>query len=488
MQIVFSGYVKDDAYIEYRYATNCAHGHGLTFNVGDPPVEGFTSFLWTLALVVPARLHLPLLLVCKLASVVALVATIALVGRWVRLRGGDETAAQMGRWITATNASLVVWAQSGMEPVVVAFVALAAVYRLEQRRHWSAMLLFAAAAGMRPECHVLLLGAAVVVVWRRDLLPVICALAMVACVHLFRWRYFGALLPNTALVKSGHLIWHIGLRTLGELAVTSLAGVVILAAVVETARKRDDVARLCLAAIAVFCAYVVRIGRDEMFLVRLFLPVWPLALGLAAPLLADAWRAPLSLGPLRLARIVPLAVCGFGIGFTAGRLHTIRYRALGERSHVALAQLMKQHARPGDLVVFQDLGQTPWAAMELRFIDPIGLVDATIAHARFSEHASPFVGAPSARTQAAIRDHLFALDARLVAMVAYVSDGMASELARQADGARTLEAKEQLFGWWLDVNPYHVGMHADPRFFARYRLVDVIRRKDNYWFVLYERI
>src|SRR5207302_414903 len=30
-QIVFVGYIKDDAYIEYRYATNAAHGHGLTF-------------------------------------------------------------------------------------------------------------------------------------------------------------------------------------------------------------------------------------------------------------------------------------------------------------------------------------------------------------------------------------------------------------------------------------------------------------------------
>ncbi|MGZ3443285.1 MAG: hypothetical protein ACXVDD_27380, partial [Polyangia bacterium] len=61
MQLVFVGYVKDDAYIEYRYATNAAHGHGLVYNVGDPPVEGFTSFLWTVLLIVPAWLHVPLL-------------------------------------------------------------------------------------------------------------------------------------------------------------------------------------------------------------------------------------------------------------------------------------------------------------------------------------------------------------------------------------------------------------------------------------------
>ncbi|HEX6838458.1 MAG TPA: hypothetical protein VF334_17900, partial [Polyangia bacterium] len=54
LQLVFVGYVKDDAYIEYRYATNAAHGHGLVYNIGDPPVEGFTSFLWTVLLIVPA--------------------------------------------------------------------------------------------------------------------------------------------------------------------------------------------------------------------------------------------------------------------------------------------------------------------------------------------------------------------------------------------------------------------------------------------------
>ena len=118
VQVVFVGYVKDDAYIEYRYATNFAHGHGLTFNVGDAPVEGFTSFSWTLALGVAAYLHLPLLALCKLGSVAALCGIIATTARWVRLRGGDDGARQLARWLVATNASLLVWAQSGMEPVV----------------------------------------------------------------------------------------------------------------------------------------------------------------------------------------------------------------------------------------------------------------------------------------------------------------------------------------------------------------------------------
>src|SRR5439155_1147834 len=100
---------------------------------------------------------------------------------------------------------------------------------------------------------------------------------------------------------------------------------------------------------------------------------------------------------------------------------------IGQRSHVALAELMRKHAKPGDLVIFQDLGETPWAAMELRFVDPIGLVDREIARVRWRERNSPFVGLPSERGVAEILDHLFALEPRLVAFVAY-TQGYESEV------------------------------------------------------------
>ena len=484
IQLVFVGYVKDDAYIEYRYATNAAHGHGLVFNVGDPPVEGFTSFLWTVLLVVPALLHVPLLLFGKLAGAASLFGCIALVAALVRRRGGDERTQQIARFITATNASLLVWAQSGMESVETALAVLAMAYLLERRRHLPAMLLAAAAALLRPECHVLLLGAALVVTRRRAPVAALIGLLLVAVVHLWRWRYFGGLVPNTALVKGGDLVWRAGLHLLAELMVTCLAGVTIALSFVEAYRRRDDVALLSVGAIVIFCAYLVRVGRDEMFLVRLFLPVWPLALVLAAPLLA---RLP-SAGVGRLWPLMPLAVCATGIGFTAGRLHTIGYWALGVRSHVVLADLMSAHAQPGDLVVFQDLGQTPWAAMQLRFVDPIGLVDATIARIRWADRASPYLRQPSERGRAAIRDHLFALEPKLVAFVAYVPDELQTEVRQRADSARTQHEKEELFASFVDWNPYHCGMHDDRRFAERYHFVDVVRRKDNYWFVLYERL
>ncbi|MGD2091954.1 MAG: hypothetical protein PVH61_37625 [Candidatus Aminicenantes bacterium] len=40
----------DDSYIFFRYAENLAGGHGIVFNPGEPPGEGFTSWIWLLLL------------------------------------------------------------------------------------------------------------------------------------------------------------------------------------------------------------------------------------------------------------------------------------------------------------------------------------------------------------------------------------------------------------------------------------------------------
>src|SRR5690242_4842632 len=49
----------DDAMISMRYARNLAGGHGLVWNVGQPAVEGYTNFLWTLWMALIHLLPIP---------------------------------------------------------------------------------------------------------------------------------------------------------------------------------------------------------------------------------------------------------------------------------------------------------------------------------------------------------------------------------------------------------------------------------------------
>jgi hypothetical protein len=47
--------ILDDAYIFFRYAENIANGYGIVWNIGEQPVEGYTSFLY-LAILITAKL------------------------------------------------------------------------------------------------------------------------------------------------------------------------------------------------------------------------------------------------------------------------------------------------------------------------------------------------------------------------------------------------------------------------------------------------
>src|SRR5262245_2787031 len=48
--------LTDDAYISMRYARHLVDGHGLVWNVGEAPIEGFTNFLWVLWISVLTKL------------------------------------------------------------------------------------------------------------------------------------------------------------------------------------------------------------------------------------------------------------------------------------------------------------------------------------------------------------------------------------------------------------------------------------------------
>ncbi|MEW5940726.1 MAG: hypothetical protein AB1750_13740, partial [Chloroflexota bacterium] len=43
---LFNGLMYDDSYIAFRYSHHWAAGHGPVWNIGEDPVEGFSSFAW----------------------------------------------------------------------------------------------------------------------------------------------------------------------------------------------------------------------------------------------------------------------------------------------------------------------------------------------------------------------------------------------------------------------------------------------------------
>jgi arabinofuranosyltransferase len=62
-------FTVDDAFISFRYAEHLAHHGKIVWNVGQQPVEGYTSFLDILLLAIGFLLHVPILVWAKLIGI-----------------------------------------------------------------------------------------------------------------------------------------------------------------------------------------------------------------------------------------------------------------------------------------------------------------------------------------------------------------------------------------------------------------------------------
>ncbi len=327
-------FLQDDAFISFRYAANLAHGHGLVWNPGER-VEGYTNFLWTLALAGAARLGLdpaPVSLTLGIACfVLTLLATFRLArfvlgAAWpalgaVALLGTNYSFAAYatGGLETQLQACLVTWATAlalpgafggGARPARLAAFSLvsglALLTRLDSalvvgplavlllvalyRPAWLASALSGAPGGAAPA------GA---VAWL--VLP---GLLLVGPWLAWKWHYYGDLLPNPFYVKvAGGTSLVRGLYYVALFCISYLFAhvpVLILAAFARRPAALRGPAGALLGLAVVWTLYVVGVGGDFMEF-RFLVPLLPVVFVLTGWLLfrrvRPAWlRAALALG------------------------------------------------------------------------------------------------------------------------------------------------------------------------------------------------
>ncbi|HRX87491.1 MAG TPA: hypothetical protein P5572_20895, partial [Phycisphaerae bacterium] len=206
-------YVDDDAGISFTFARNLADGHGLIFNPGEPPVEGYSNPLWV-ALLAGARLaHLDIILTAKVLGLACGVLGLLVLWRAVRAL---HPVAWLALPLAGLNAAAVVWTNSGLENALHALLLIATVVLLpaaEQRSRARVALIIVLCmlTVSRPEGLMFALAAATylaVRAWRRHqrwwpalgvaVLPLLVFAGMV----IFRLTYFGDPLPNTFYAKA----------------------------------------------------------------------------------------------------------------------------------------------------------------------------------------------------------------------------------------------------------------------------------------------
>lgn len=404
--------VFDDAFISYRYARNLAAGHGLVWNPGEAPVEGFTNLLLVLLLVPWMWLGADPLLATRIMSFAAAFGIVVLLAREARLAGFRPAASMLFAATFVTASSVAALCMVGLETVLYAFFLLLSfhfVHSFAERGRVRDLALsngagFAALL-LRPEA-LLLTG----ILWgfvlqrrpasrrirfaARHLAPTY--LLPLAAYAAWKLATFGSLLPNSFYLKVS------GVGLLADQGVASVLGFVSAHAIPLAAAllsplfvRRPDEGRLRAAAAVFVAAYALFYLRVETLMEihgRFLFPAAPFVWVLAAPTIGSLFEACLRRprhGVSRLALVAGVILLVFA-GNPVATVNRLRAAARGvsadpwglDRRKVELGRALSRYEGiEGLRIANGDAGAIPYFS-HAKHLDVVGLNDAFISRER----------------------------------------------------------------------------------------------------------
>lgn len=378
--LLFPTWTVDDAYITLRYAHNLVTAGELTWNVGAPPVEGYTGLLWTLLAAGALWAQLPALLVLDLVGLISTLAMVALADSILGELGADVPRRLLARAILVAGGWWAMHAQSGLETMLYTALCLGCVLAYLRAAWWTPLVCLAAAL-TRPEGVALALALAGAEwgvsrdyarrrVWDWLMLFVAPGVAY----FTWRWGYYGQMLPNTFYVKSGsgeHSWLHVA---------NALATAVLLPALAWR-ESRPQLARLryqrplVVALGALVGLLTLFYGQSELLMNygnRFFMPLIPLVV----IVLAASW------GEVRVSKYLVGYALLSAVYFVGAATNAYYYEEMERTEHAAAARWIAAHAQAdATLMVVVDAGLVPYAT-GLRTIDVGALNDVYLAHER----------------------------------------------------------------------------------------------------------
>ncbi len=273
--LVLSAWVEDDAYITFRSIDNFINGYGLTWNVAER-VQSYTHPLWMFLLsafcFVTREFYYTSIFVSL--AITMLTATILA----FRLSEGPWTAVLVLLGLTASK-PFVDFSTSGLENplthLILALFLLAYFRMVDSPRKFLLLSLLAALATVNRMDTILLYFPALTYAffaspWRKNLWPLLLGFAPFAAWVLFALLYYGYAIPNTAFAKLNAGIAEADLIQQGCLYLqctinrSPITAVCTLAAILYALGTRSLKMILPATGIALYVAYVIRIGGDYM--------------------------------------------------------------------------------------------------------------------------------------------------------------------------------------------------------------------------------
>ena len=392
----------DDAYISFRYARNLNAGHGLVFNPGER-VEGYTNFGWVLLMAAVDSVGLDMPSTARIISMLC-GGTLVLIALWFLQKRAPKQlfATALAGGLLVTSGPLVRWSQDGLETVLFSLLVLVGVIasfkELETASApfpWSS-LVFSVATLVRPEGALFFVTSigmrALFHPWGRTTykhvgLMLLVYSSIVAPHIVWRWSYYGHLLPNTFHAKVGTTVAQAarGARYVGAFFGDHHWPLLILVPFAlwrSPDRKSPSWHRHLLVYSGVYLLYVAAVGGDWMGSGRFIVPVYALiCISLSGTAAATLGRWHFS-QPIKVAgvagSVLLVASLFYSSAYSSEHRDVARQRTFLESRHI-VATWLRENAHPRDRLLAGEIGQLAYHS-GLPTDDLFGLTDPVIAN------------------------------------------------------------------------------------------------------------
>lgn len=231
--VYFWNLTVDDAFISFRYALHLAEGYGMVWNIGEPPIEGYSNFLWVLLLSFLMFFKLDTVLMSKIVNLCLIIGILFFYWKFTKDLFSNQNKNVIMGWGIAillflVNPATAIHTISGMETIFFSFLLLALMfysYKIinspENRYFWLFGVFAILLSLLRPEGILITFSLLLLFIlynYKKDesfkidisiIIPIFSLfLIPLALYMIFRYQYFHDIFPMTYHAKylSGNIL------------------------------------------------------------------------------------------------------------------------------------------------------------------------------------------------------------------------------------------------------------------------------------------